>query len=129
MPKSADHGLDQALFFRVNTDALKYPRAPGQALTTASEVQLFKTELATKIAGDMKRYDAKPRSKKKKCPGKKSAAHQQKQAKSSPEALQFLRNPATVRSAADLVREGGIVAAVLAIEAKIEPPLAWSSPV
>jgi len=115
----------------VNTDALQYPRAPAHALTTTDDIQTHFKALATQASGDITAYNARvaqdARAKKKKG-RKRDAFAQQRAATTHQKEPPLVRNPESLRSSDRLVNEGALTAAVLAIAAGLEPPLAWLLP-
>jgi len=127
VPRRPELGLRKSIIFRVNTDALEYPRAKAHALTTADEIDAHFKALATQASRDMVAYDARAPSRKRKG-GKVDAFKQQANAIRNNTALPLVRNPETLRSADYLVTEGALTAAVLAIAAGLEAALPWLSP-
>ena len=120
-------GVHMSLLFHVNTDALKYPRSPALALTTADQMEAHFKALAAKASREMAAYNNRGASKKLNG-GKVDAFALQRAAIRWKKELPLVRNPGTLRSADRLVTEGALTAVVLAIAAGLEAALAWSLP-
>jgi len=129
VPRVPELRLRKALLYRVNTDALEYPNSPAYGLKTADEIKAHFKALAAKASREVKAYNARAPSAKKRT-GQLDAFAQQRAAMSRGQEPPLLRNPKTLiqGGVSRLVREGGLTAVVLAITAELEPPFPWSLP-